>query len=118
MADRELSIDNLDAAQGAMKDCPEELRGWEWHYLNRLCKVDPRFIRDSTEVNSVAFSPDGESIATAGGDGAIKIWNSRTCQRNRILNPAHTDSVLGVFFHPHGRHLASVGPIDGSGSGT
>ena len=35
-------------------------------------------LRDTTEVNSLAFSPDGECLASAGGDGAIKVWDSRT----------------------------------------
>ena len=78
MAHRELSTDNLAAALRALEECPEDLRGWEWHYLMRLCQVEPLVIRDKTEVNGVAFSPDGERLASAGGDGAVKIWNSRT----------------------------------------
>src|SRR5262249_14406154 len=60
VAHRELSIDNLAAALRALEDCPEGLRGWEWHYLMRLCKVDPLVIPAETEVIGVAFSPDGE----------------------------------------------------------
>ena len=57
--------------------CPERLRRWEWHYLKRLCQLDPVILQDKTKaaVNSVAFSPDGERLAAAGGDGTIKVWN-------------------------------------------
>src|SRR5690348_16769412 len=33
VAHRELSTGNLAAALRALRDCPEDLRGWEWHYL-------------------------------------------------------------------------------------
>ena len=106
VAHRELSMDNLAAALRALDDCPEDLREWEWHYLMRLCQVDPLVIRDTTEVNGVAFSPDGERLASAGGDGTIKIWNSRTGGLVQSF-PAHTDWVVSVAFHPDGKHLAS-----------
>ena len=85
-----------------------DLRRWEWHYLKRLCRLDPVVLRDKAEVNSVAFSPDGERLASAGGDGTIKVWNSRTRKVVQTLN-AHPDSVYSVAFHPGGKHLAAVG---------
>jgi WD40 repeat protein/serine/threonine protein kinase len=109
VAHRELSIDNLAAALRALQDCPEDLRRWEWHYLMRLCKVEPLVLRDKAEVNGVAFSPDGELLASAGGDGAVKVWNSRTGEVIRILDKAHSGPVYSVAFHPDGKHLASRG---------
>jgi WD40 repeat protein/serine/threonine protein kinase len=108
VAHRELSTDNLAAALRALQECPKDLRGWEWHYLMRLCKVEPLVLRDSTEVYGVAFSPDGERIASAGKDGKVKIWDSRT---GRLIQEfrAHDKAACSVFFHPDGRHLASAG---------
>ena len=74
----------------------------------RLCRVEPVILRDKTEVNSLAFSPDGERLASAGGDGAVKVWNSKTGKVIQTLN-AHPDFVSSVAFHPDGKHLASVG---------
>jgi eukaryotic-like serine/threonine-protein kinase len=109
VAHRELSTDNPAAALRALLECPESLRGWEWHYLMRLCKVDAVIIRVGTEVLGVAFSPDGELLASAGGDGTIKVWNSRTGELVRDLPAAHSDSVASVTFDPDGLYLASVG---------
>ena len=108
VAHRELSIDNLAAALRALEDCPQDLRGWEWHYLMRLFKFEPRVLPDSTEVYGVAFSPDGGRIASAGKDGSIKIWNSRTGQVLQQFK-AHTGAACGVAFHPRGGHVASTG---------
>jgi WD40 repeat protein len=99
-------MDNLAAALRALHDCPQDLREWEWDYLMRLCRVDPVVIRDTTEANGVAFSPDGERLASAGGDGTIKIWNSRTGGLVQSFR-AHTDWVVSVAFHPDGKHMAS-----------
>jgi WD40 repeat protein/serine/threonine protein kinase len=108
LAHRELSRDNLGRAREQLDKCPPELQQWEWRYLNRLCRVDPVVLRVKTEVNSLAFSPGGERIASAGGDGAVKVWNSKTRELVRTL-PAQTDSVYSVVFHRGGNHLASVG---------
>src|SRR5262249_50607876 len=82
---------------------------WEWHYLMRLCRFEPLVLRDTTEVNSLTFSPDGEFLASAGGDGTVKVWNSRTGKVIQTLKNAHRGFVCSVAFHPDGRYLASVG---------
>ena len=108
LADLELSRDNLGRAREQLDACPEGLRRWEWHYLNRLCRLDPVILRDEAEVNSVAFSPDGERLASAGGDGKIKVRDSRTGKVVQTLN-ANSDFVVSVAYHPGGKHLAAVG---------
>jgi len=109
VAHRELSIDNLAATLQALQDCPEDLRDWEWHYLMRLCKVEPLVIQEKKAVHGVAFSADGGQLASAGGDGDVRIWNSRTGEEVKRLPAAHSDAVVAVAFHPYGRHLATAG---------
>ena len=75
----------------------------------RLCRVEPLVIRDKTEVNSVAFSPDGERLASAGGDGAVKVWNSKTGKVIQTFPTRTRRLACSVAFHPDGNHLASVG---------
>src|SRR5439155_14207682 len=78
LAHRELSRDNLGRALEQLDKCPAELQQWEWRYLNRLCRVEPVVLRVKAEVNGLAFSPGGERIASAVGDGTVKVWDNRT----------------------------------------
>jgi WD40 repeat protein/serine/threonine protein kinase len=110
VADRELTLsDNLRSARLALEDCPPELRTWEWHYLMRLCRLEPLVIRDGHEVVSVAFSPDGMRLASAGADGSVKIYNSKTGQLIQSIPNAHAGWAHCVTFHLSGNYVASAG---------
>ena len=67
---------------------------------------------DSDTPNPVAFSPDGKLLATAGGDGYVRLWNPATGQPVGTPLPADIGTngkVEGVAFSPDGNLLASVG---------
>ncbi|MEL6494316.1 MAG: TIR domain-containing protein [Cyanobacteria bacterium J06623_7] len=57
-------------------------------------------------VEGVAFSPDGELIASASSDRTVKLWQ-RDGQLVKTLE-GHTDRVKGVTFSPDGELIASA----------
>ena len=56
-------------------------------------------------VFSVNFSPDGETLASAGYDGTICLWDVDTGQTRQTLE--HTREVSSVSFSPDGQIIAS-----------
>ena len=55
----------------------------------------------------VAFSPDGKTIASAGGDAVIKLWDVKT-RRERATLEGHRSRLNWVAFSPDGKLLASA----------
>jgi WD40 repeat protein len=53
-------------------------------------------------VRSVAFSPDGRTLASGSFDGTVRLWEAKTGRLLRTLE-GHTDSVRSVDFSPDGR---------------
>jgi WD40 repeat protein len=58
-------------------------------------------------VRAVAYSPDGRHVATAGGDGLVRIWNPRRGALVRTLHVGGPASV--VSYERSGRRILTVG---------
>ncbi|HYT89127.1 MAG TPA: WD40 repeat domain-containing protein, partial [Gemmataceae bacterium] len=80
-------------------------------------KEKGRLVGHTAEVYSVAFSPDGRRLATAGAawedasqrrHGEIKLWHAKTYKEEASLR-GHGAPVLSIAFSPDGALLASGG---------
>ena len=57
-------------------------------------------------ITCVAFSLDGQLLASGSEDETVLLWDLKTGEHPRILI-GHNDRVLGVTFSPDGKTLAS-----------
>ncbi|HLP90783.1 MAG TPA: AAA-like domain-containing protein [Nostocaceae cyanobacterium] len=69
-----------------------------------------RLEKHGSPVLSVAFSPDGQTLASGSLDNTIKLWNVNTGKEITTLS-GHGSRVYSVAFSPDGQTLAS-GSLD------
>jgi len=83
-----------------------DLRGFEWHYLWKLCHSERVALAGLTgPVRSVSFAPGGETVALA-SEAAVLVNDARTGKPIRTCW-GHGDRVLCVVHSPDGKLLAS-----------
>jgi WD40 repeat protein/serine/threonine protein kinase len=139
LADHAIEADHLTAARSILDRCTPahgrpDLRGWEWHYLNRLCHADLlpgighgdkndfwafalSFHPGNKYFVSVAGLPNG-SLAGRPADaqqftpGEAKIWEIATGRCLARLT-GHQGSIQSAAFSADGRWLAT-GATDGT----
>ncbi|GFJ87091.1 WD40 repeat domain-containing protein [Phytohabitans rumicis] len=68
-------------------------------------------------VTDVAFSPDGQTVATASDDGTVRLWNTATGRPIGEPMTSHGEEEASyVMFSPDGQTLAVGGDSDDHGT--
>jgi WD40 repeat protein/serine/threonine protein kinase len=83
-----------------------DLRNWEWGRLKHLTKLSTEAFQATGPVDAVAFSPDGDSVASADRDGKLAVRDAKTGELRFPVIP-HGQYVSSVAYSPDGKLLAS-----------
>jgi WD40 repeat protein/serine/threonine protein kinase len=107
LAQRDLANNNIGSAEERLHICPEDLRGWEWHFLKRQPFEAPLVLPIGKDLLwHLACSADGRYLATTGFDalmrGEVKLRDAATGKE------LHTLQGHAVAFQPAGGQLATA----------
>ncbi|XP_041934789.1 PWP2 small subunit processome component [Alosa sapidissima] len=85
-----------------------QLLVWEWQSESYVFKQQGHF----NNMAALAYSPDGQYVATGGDDGKVKVWNTNSglCF---VTFTEHTSSVTNVTFTSSGFVVVSAS-LDGT----
>jgi WD40 repeat protein len=87
-----------------------DLRGFEWHYLWRLChgaRLTRHLGTRNPVIESVAFSPDGTCLAALGRAGTLKAWETSSGVVRFTVQDEDTWGEC-VAFSPDGSSVAAA----------
>ena len=92
---------------GTTDDESNQIRIWDVATGREL----QRLTGHTRDARWATFSPDGQTIASAGFDGTVRLWDAASGKQLRAIT-AHTNNyVERVSFLPNGKRVVSCGGI-------
>jgi serine/threonine protein kinase len=125
LAERELSPGGQpNRARELLESCPSGPRNWEWHYLKHrsIAQTASAFKgNDGKAASSLAYSPDGKSLAIAWGregnaQGEARVWDVRSRFEKLNVGP-FAGPVHQVAYSPDGSRVAVLSGNAGDQAG-
>ena len=94
----------LNSASGAFYN---SLKVWAVNELNTRGRLEATLDGHTSHILSVAWSSDGEILASGSADNTLKLWDVTDGDETATLY-GHTSSVMSVAWSPDGATIVSA----------
>jgi WD40 repeat protein/serine/threonine protein kinase len=113
LAYQEYRNNNIAAARAILDDAPEDLRGWEWKYVHRLCHSEwLSYGKHKNPHYRPDVSRDGTRVVTSDVMGTARVWDVKTGETLAVF-PVDGGKAKMAAFSPSGRWVVT-GMEDGT----
>ena len=88
----------------------EDLRGFDWYYLWRLCHRNLHRTLSGPKgeaVYALAITPDGKTLVSGSTDASVRVWDVATGKERAVLS-GHTSRIWRLAISPDGKMVASA----------
>ena len=100
----ECDIGNSHGAAKLLARCPPAMRGWEWHYVNRVRdRALLTLLGHGSWIYGVAFSEDGKRVGSASADRTARVWDAGTGEL--LMQLPHKTGIDTILFSPDGKRI-------------
>lgn len=93
LADFEWASNNIPHVDTLLRAAPASMRGWEWHYLNRLAHMETSFVAVSPKLTAISISASGSGAVAITSDLKAVHVDLRT---HRVVRTVPLQGMLGT----------------------
>ena len=104
LAEAALEKNEIANLRRYLAEAPEELRGWEWHYLNARADTSLLVIHGTA---CAVGDPSSDRFAVACDDHTIRVFDAVSGRETRVLRSL-SSSISKLVIAPHGDSVAAA----------
>ncbi|MFH1417431.1 MAG: protein kinase [Planctomycetota bacterium] len=109
LAQHAINERNVTQLKKLLRDCPPDLRGWEWRHLWRMSDSSRATLQGHEDsVTCVVFGPGSQRICSASRDGTVRLWDAST-EAERLRLTASRRGLEALAVSPDGAYIAAGG---------